>query len=146
MATLKHSIKIKNSPKAIFDFFRDIARNYKKWHPDHINAKWLKGRNFEKGSVLYAEERLGGKIEKLRFKTTKCEKNKILEYKLLFPESIICSGGSFTIRPANGGSIFTATLSFRLGSILAKLFPSKQKALKKHMKEESENLKKLLEN
>jgi len=108
-------------------------------------AKWKKGKGFEPGSVLYAEEYLGEKIEKLTFKLIKNIPDSLIEYKVLFPESIICSGGSFLIEPHGKGSRFTATLIFRFGFILSKLFSKRVSALKKHMKEEGENLKKLLE-
>lgn len=146
MITLKDSIVIKRPPEAIFEWFDHFMENYKKWHPkDHVSAKWIKGKNFEEGSVLYVEEYLGEKLEKLKFKGTKKIKNKLIEYKLLFPHSLICSGGSFVVKPHKTGSVFTATLSFPFGSILSKLMPARVKALKKHMKEEGENLKKLLE-
>ena len=121
-------------------------KDYKQWHPeDHISAKWIKGKGFEPGSVLYAEEYLGDKIEKLTFKLTKNIPNNLIEYKVLLPESIICSGGSFLIEPHGKGSIFTATLTFKFGFILSKFLAKRVNALKRHMKEEGENLKNMLE-
>ena len=145
MLTLEDSIKIKRKPEVIFKWLSHFVENYKKWHTDHVMAKWIKGDNFKEGSVLYAEEYLGGKLEKLRFKSTKYVPNELIEYKVLFPESLICYRGSFKVKPYNQGSVFTAALSFRFGYILSKLFPHKLKAIKKHMREEGENLKKLLE-
>ncbi|UCH51397.1 MAG: hypothetical protein JSV54_01095, partial [Chloroflexota bacterium] len=134
-------------PEVIYRWFKNnFVKDYKKWHPkDNILAKWLKCKGFEPGSVLYAEEYLGDEIEKLTFKITKNIPNSLIEYKVLLPESIICSGGSFLIKPHVKGSTFTATLTFRFGFILSKFLAKRVNALKRHMKEEGENLKKLLE-
>ena len=74
------------------------------------------------------------------------KQNRKIEYKLLFPTSIICPKGSFIIEPKEGSSIFTATLSFRFGWLFQKFAKSRVEAITKHMKEEGENLKKILEN
>jgi len=147
MLKLQDSIIIKQPPEVIYRWFENnFVKDYKKWHAkDHILAKWIKGKGFEPGSVLYAEEYLGENIEKLTFKVIKTIPSNLIEYKVLFPESIICSGGSFLIEPHGKGSRFTATLTFRFGFILSKFLSKRANTLKKHMKEEGENLKKLLE-
>lgn len=145
MATLKDSVLINRPPEVVFEWFAHFAENYRDWHKDHVLGKWVKGKNFEKGSVLYAEEYLGGKLEKLSFEITNCVRNELIEYKMLFPESIICSGGSFSIKHSNSGSVFTATLSFRFGGLLSKVAGKRVEAIRMHMKEEGENLKVLLE-
>ena len=110
-----------------------------------MKAAWLEGNDFEKGSVLYAEEYTGDKLEKLSFKVPDRIQNELMAYTVLFPESIICLGGTFSIRPSNSGSIFTATLFFRFGWLLSKIAKNKIQAIEIHMKEEGENLKKMLE-
>lgn len=144
MTTLEDSVT-NRLPEAIFEWFTHFAENYRSWHKDHVASRWIKGKNFEKGAVLYAEEYLDDKLEKLSFEITRCVQNELIEYKVLFPESIICSGGSFSIKPSNGRSIFTATLSFRFGGLLSKAAGKKVEAIRLHMKEEGENLKVLLE-
>lgn len=59
--------------------------------------------NFEKGSVLYAEGYLGVKLEKIIIEIAICIWNELIGHKVLFPESIICLGGSFSIKPSKGG-------------------------------------------
>lgn len=145
MTTLKDSVRINRPPEVVFSWFAHFEENYRAWHKDHVLARWIKGKNFEKGSVLYAEEYLGGKLEKLSFEITNCVPNELIEYKVLFPESIICSGGSFLIEPSSDGGIFTATLSFRFGWVFSKLAGKRVEAIRLHMKEEEENLKALLE-
>ncbi len=145
MITLTDLIEIKTTPEKIFDWFVHFEENFKAWHPDHVECRWLKGEPFEEGSILYVEEYLHGKLHKMKFLGTKIEPNKKIEYKLLFPTSIICPKGSFIIEPKGESCIFTATLSFRFSKILSKLAKSRVEATKKHMREEGENLKKLLE-
>ena len=144
MITLKDSIKIKTTPEKIFDFFVHFEENYLAWHPDHVKCRWLEGEPFEEGSILYIEEYLHGKLHKMKFLGTKVELNRKIEYKLLFPTSIICPKGSFIIEPKGKTCIFTATLSFRFGWLFSKLAKNRVGAVKKHMKEEGENLKRLL--
>ncbi len=76
---------------------------------------------------------------------TKYLPNKLIEYGVLFPESIVCSGGAFRVKSCGKGSIFTATLSFRFGYLLSKLMLSRVDGIRRHMKEEGENLKRILE-
>jgi hypothetical protein len=79
MATLKDSVVINRPPEVVFEWFAHFAENYRSWHKDHVLAKWVKGKNFENGSVLYAEEYLGGKLEKLSFEITRCLRNELIE-------------------------------------------------------------------
>lgn len=146
MLTLKDSITIDRPPEVIFEWFDHFTENYTSWHQDHVIAKWIRGRNFEKGSVLYAEEYLDGKLEQLSFEITRFTRGELIEYKLLFPHSIISPGGSFSVKPLNGeGSVFTATLSFRFGWLLSKIAKKRINAIRGHMREEGDNLKLLLE-
>ena len=142
---MEDSVRINRPPEAVFEWFSHFVENYRSWHQDHVKAVWLEGDDLEKGSVLYAEEYLGDKLEKLSFKITDRIQNELIAYRMSFPESIICSGGTFSIRPSNGGSIFTATLFFRFGWLLSKIAKNRIQVIEIHMKEEGENLKKILE-
>ena len=148
MTTLKDSIEIKTTPEKIFSGLIKVFSSeeyFKKWHKDHIKCQWLKGKPFEEGSILYVEEYLHGELHKMKFLGTKVEPNRKIEYKLLFPMSIICPKGSFIIEPKGESCIFTAILSFRFGWLFSRIAKSRLKAIKTHMKEEGENLKRLLE-
>jgi len=142
---IEDTIEIKASPQAIFSWLLNFQVNYTGWHPNHVKAKWTKGESFAVGSVLYTEEYIGTHLEKMKFQVIKVIPDKSINYKVLFPKSLICAGGSFSIEPSDGHSIFTATLKFPWGRILSKLFPAQLKALKIHMREEGENLKTILE-
>jgi hypothetical protein len=149
MINLKDSIEILKTPDKVFDGLIKVFSTqeyFKKWHKDHVKCNWIKGQPFEVGSILYCEEYLHGDLHKMKFQGVKKERNKKIEYKLLFPMSIICPKGSFLIEPKEGNSIFTAILSFRFGWFFQKFAKSRVEVITKHMKEEGENLKKLLEN
>ena len=148
MVTVKDAIEIKTTPEAIFDGLIKVFSSqeyFKKWHKDHVKCQWLKGKPFEEGSILYVEEYLHGKLHKMKFLSTQLEPNRKIEYKLLFPMSMICPRGSFTVEPKEESSIFTATLTFRFGWLFTKFAKSNVEAMKSHMREEGENLKKLIE-
>ena len=144
MIILKDSIEIKTTPEKIFDFFVHFEENYLAWHPDHVKSYWI-GKPAKEGSILYCEEYLHKKLHKMKFRITKVELNRKIKYKLSFPMSVICPKGSFVIEPKGDSCIFTATLSFRFGWLFSKLAKDRVEAVKKHMKEEGENLKRLLE-
>lgn len=149
MITLIDSIEVQTTPEKLFNGLIKVfssQEDYKKWHKDHIKCRWIKGQPFEVGSILCSEEYLHGELHKMKFLSTKKEPNKIIEYKLLFPTSIICPKGSFIIEPKEGSSIFTATLSLRFGRLFQKFAKKRVEAITLHMKEEGENLRTILEN
>ena len=149
MITLKDSIEIQTTPEKVFNAWIKVFSSqeyFKKWHPDHVKYSWIKGEPFAVGSILYVEEYLHCKLGKMKFLITNLEINRKIEFKLLFPTSIICPKGSFMIEPKERSSIFTATLTFRFGRFFQKFAKSRVEAVTTHMKEEGENLKKILEN
>lgn len=144
MITIKDSTEIKTNPDKIFNWLKNLEKHYKEWHPDHI--KWINETGgLYKGDVVYYEEYLHGKLHKIKSKIIKIEENKKIEFKNLFPMSILSPKGSFIIDDRGKSCIFTATLSIRFGRIFSILAKSRVTALKKHMKEEGENLKRILE-
>lgn len=152
--TLTESIEIRSTPEKVFEFFQQIVddESYRAWHPkDHVALRWIKGEPWQKGSVLYAEEYLHGKLHKLKFLITEVVPNRKIEFaplsrllRIFFPQN------TFSIEPKEHSCIFTATGCLRLGRFM-KTFAKKKldfalSSVRKHMKEEGENLKRLLEN
>jgi hypothetical protein len=151
--TLKDSIEIKATPQKVFEWlvqrFKD-KESYQAWHPDHLDIRWIKGEPLQEGSALYAEEYLHGDLHKLKFRVTRIVPNRVIEYRSLFPLSILAPGNTFLIEPKEGSScIFTAMVRLRLpGWLFKKLYErheNKIEATEQHMKEEGENLKRALE-
>jgi hypothetical protein len=150
MVALRDEIEINATPKRIFEWFSQLDSNYLEWHPDHVVCKYLTGKFFEEGSIIYAEEYLHGELHKLKMKTVRYLPNSLIEYKILG----LGSKGSFIVEPRGKTSNFIATLDFGFGiplldkiidPILERVLSSQLGALRMHMKEEGQNLKGILE-
>ena len=150
---IKDSIEIKTTSEKVFKFITGIVddESYKQWHKeDHVSFRWLEGKPWVEGSVLYAEEYIHGKLHKFKFEIKKIIPNKRIEYmpkshfvRRFFPknEFVLAQKGEFCR--------FTASGTYRVGR-LGKFFFKKAienglSSVKKHMREEGENLKIILE-
>ena len=153
MITLKYSIEINASADKVFNQLVENLSNresYKLWHPEHVELRWIKGEPVREGSILYAEEYLDGNLHKLKFRITKIVPNKLIAYAPLFPLSIIATGNSFrTVSKGENRCVFSSEGHIRfplwLFKKVHKAHEGKLVASEKHMKEEGENLKKILE-
>ena len=150
---LTESVEIKTTPQKIFDFFRHLVddESYRAWHPDdHVALRWIKGRPLEEGSVVYAEEYIHGKLHKVKFVITKVIPNSRIEFaplsrflRIYFPKN------TFAIEPKGDICVFTTSGCLRVGWLVKTFAAGKLKrglsSVRKHMKEEGENLKRILE-
>jgi len=145
---LTDSIKIKASSEKIFNFLTGLKDDdsYRTWHPDHVVMRWIKGEPFTEGSIVYFEEYLHGKLHKAKFICTKVIPNQLIAYRPQFPLSIFFPGNQFIIEPVDEEScIFTATVKARMGPLAKALSRKQIEGVKRHMKEEGENLKAIVE-
>jgi len=152
--TLTDSIEIKTTPEKIFSFLTNLVddKSYKAWHhDDHVALRWLKGEPWNEGSVVYAEEYIHRKLHKLKFIVTKVVPNKKIEYvpvsrflRRYFPKN------TFSIEQKGESCVFIASGTYRVGWIVKTFFKKALEngllSIRKHMKEEGENLKRILEN
>jgi carbon monoxide dehydrogenase subunit G len=145
MKTLKESIKINVPPEVIWKWILNFAENYCEWHPSHIKACWVKGKPNQIGSILYFEEDLEQDLVKFSSELTKLEPNKLYEFRTLGSMKFLMPRSTFEIEPSGNDSIFTATLDFRMGKLLSKVAKKSMNNIIKHMQEEGDNLKKILE-
>ena len=150
---LTDSIEIKTTPEKIFNFLMNLVddESYRAWHKeDHVTLRWLKGSPWQEGSVVYAEEYIHGKLHKLKFAVTKVAPNERIEYaptskflRIYFPKN------EFIIEQKGDSCLFIASATYRIGWIVKTFFTKAlEKGLsgvRKHMKEEGENLKAILE-
>lgn len=150
---LTDSVEIAVPPEKVFEFLVGIVddASYRAWHPDdHLAFRWIRGAPWEEGSVAYAEEYLHGKLHKVKFRVDKVVPQREIVYappsrilRIFFPEN------RFEIRPSERGCIFTAQGHFRFGRIAKALAKRKLEiglsSVRRHMKEEGENLKRILE-
>jgi hypothetical protein len=147
----ENSVGIDALPEAVWNFFVNIEKNYKTWHPeDHIFIKWIKGVPHEIGSIVHAEEYLCGKIHKITMRVADMEKNRKIAYRTLFPKSILYPKSEYFFEPKEEGCVFTAVNYFTFPGffyILArKRINAYIAATEKHIMEEGVNLKRSLEN
>jgi len=145
MKTLKESIEINVAPEVIWEWFLHLAENYCEWHPSHLKAYWKSGIPNKIGSVFYAEENIAGELLKMRSKLTKLIPNRLYKFKTAGSLKLLLPRGTFEINPSDNGSIFTATLDFRMGNLFSKIAKKKVSEITQHMIEEGQNLKGILE-
>ena len=153
MITLRDSIEISASAEKVFmQLVRYLANgeSYKSWHPEHVDLQWIKGDPLQVGSILYTEEYLQGYLHKFKFRITKVISNKLIVYTPLFPLSIIATGNTFSIeQKGENRCSFTAEGHIRfplwLFKKVHKSHEGKLTASAKHMKEEGENIKAVVE-
>ena len=151
---LTDSIEIKTTPEKIWEFFTNLEKNYRTWHPeDHVIFQWIKGKPMEAGSKFYAEEYVLGKIKKFSGTVSEVVPYRKIVFRYSFPLSLVSTGFEWRIEPKGSSSVFTAISSIRAERIMRTLVKySEYKGMetlievgKKHVKEEGENLKKILE-
>ena len=147
------SIEIRRTPEKIFEFFYSLVddASYRAWHPDdHVTMRWTKGSPWQEGSVIYAEEYIDVELQKLTFIVTKVVPDREVEY---VPVSRFrrryAPKYTFSVEPKDPSSVFTAAVHVRV-PLLPRLLAKKKvegglSSVRKHMKEEGENLKKILE-
>jgi len=150
---LQDSIEIKTRAEKVFNFLTSIVDDdsYRAWHKeDHVRFRWLKGSPWTEGSVMYAEEYIHGKLHKLKFEIIKVIPNRRIEYtptsrfvRRFFPKN------EFIIEQKGEFCLFIASGTYRLGKIGKVLFKKaierSLSSVRKHMREEGENLKSFLE-
>ena len=150
---LKNSIDINTTPEKIFEFLYSLVddESYRLWHSDdHVAFRWLKGSPWQEGSVIYAEEYIDGELQKLTFIITKVVPDREIEY---VPVSRFrrryAPKYTFSVEPGDTGCVFTATVHARIPLLLRLIAKKKVErglsSVRKHMKEEGENLKTILE-
>ena len=139
------SAHIATTPEAVFAFFSDMEANYTRWHRDHLLFRWEGRAGLEIGRQFYFEERIAGKLLKKRVRFTRIEPDRI-EFALTNPFfRLVLPWIAFAITPEGGGVRVTQTIPIRTGPIGAWLNRREFDAVRIHMAEEAENMKRLLE-
>lgn len=150
MIVLSDTIEISAPAKEIYLFFLRFQENYLAWHPDHTFCRYLTDGPMGIGSVIYIEELLHGKPHKLKLRITRLEPYSLIEY-----HNFMGTKGLFLFEQKSSDStLFTAELRFGLDipileklldPILRLLLSRQLKGIHKHIKEEGENLKRIVE-
>ena len=142
---LEDTIEINTTPEKIWEFWANMDKNYKAWHPqDHILFRWTKGRPMEEGSTIYAEETVGGKLLKIKVTCVDVIPNKKFALVYPFPASLFAKY-EYMVERRGENSAFTAYTYLKYLGFAKKRIQSVVEIGKKHVREEHENLKKILE-
>lgn len=137
-----------NAPAtAVFRFFDEMADNYTRWHPDHHGYRWVEGDRCQPGAIFEFDETIGGHQQKKKMRFTRVTADRFLEFeptnrfiRLLMPRL------SFGMEPIDAESCqFEAKIHLRVGPIGARLNRREFDAVRLHMCQEGENLKRLIE-
>lgn len=143
---LRDTVVIRSTPDAFFAFFEAMETNYLRWHPDHRLFRWEEGRGLGEGVVFYFEEVIGGKLLKKRVVFTRIEPGRHIEFtftnrllRLILPRMV------FRAEPRGDDIRVTAEIVVRTGPIGAWLNRKEFDAVRRHMAEEGQNLKRILE-
>jgi len=157
MQTINEKTIIKSPPEKVWEFLTTLHKgdNYHQWHPhDHIIYRLKKGDMQTIGSKAYFEERIGTFKLKLTYQLTKAQYPSYLEYSPAFPLSLLNLGkASFALKSIEANATeLTAYVRYGYGlpimggliDFLIRMFVKKADA-EKHIREEGENLKRLLD-
>jgi hypothetical protein len=143
---LRSEIRIQARPEHVMEFFEAMEENYTRWHPDHHRFEWIEGRGVAEGVVFEFDEEVAGKRQKREALYTHVVEGQHLEFaptskliRLFLPRML------FRLSPQGDGLLFVQELHVRIGPLGAWLNRNEFEAVRQHMKEEGENLKRLLE-
>lgn len=137
---------IEAPPERVFGFFDAMAQNYLRWHPDHARFEWRQGDRVAVGNTFYFEEVIAGRLLKKEVVFTAVEPGRFMAFaptwwlmRLFLPSM------TFETRPHGTGTEFVAAIRVRTGPVGARLNRREFDAVRQHMREEGENLKRLME-
>ncbi|MFO7996158.1 MAG: hypothetical protein R6U93_03285 [Dehalococcoidia bacterium] len=147
------AISIRTTPGNIFNYLTSIVDDdsYKALHDaNNVSFRWLKGQPWVVGSIAYAEHYLHGELHKFEFIVTKVVPNRHIEY---MPTSRLMrrffSRKEFVIEEDDDTCLFTTSETLRVGWIMRTFFKKHLEnglsSTRRHMREEGENLKRILE-
>jgi hypothetical protein len=143
---LEETTRVHASPDDIYRFFETMDEKYERWHPDHLEFRWISGDGLVEGAEAYFEERIAGKTQRRTVRFTEIVPGRYIEFE---PTSLLAGllmpSISFTIDPTEDGCDFVQRIKVRTGPIGARLNRREFDAVREHMKEEGENLKTVVE-
>jgi hypothetical protein len=141
----KDTVEIATTPEKIWDFCANMETNYKKWHPeDHILFKWTRGEPMTEGAKIYGEEIVGGKLLKLSLTCRDVVPYRKYSFKFSFPRSLFVRY-DYLIEPRGDKTAFTAIMVLHFPRFVRKKVEQVLEVGSKHVREEGENMKRLIE-
>lgn len=143
---LTETTRISASPGDVYRFFEEMEENYERWHPDHVSFRWTAGGELKRGAEARFEERIAGKRQRKTVRFVAVRPDRYLEFTpTSFLVGLLMPQISFAIEPRSDGCELTQRIVVRTGPIGARLNRREFDAVRTHMREEGENLKRILE-
>jgi len=142
---LEEQTWIDTDPADVFRFFETMEDQYEDWHPDHILFRWREGGELQEDAEAYFEERIGGQLQQKTVVFTRIRPNRYLEFRPTDWTRLLLPSISFSIEPDDCGCTVVQRIKVRTGPIGRFLNRREFEAVRTHMREEGENLKRLLE-
>ena len=143
---LRNETWLRTTPNRIMEFFQAMESNYTRWHPDHHRFEWAKGRGIGEGVEFEIEEEIDGKSKRKRLVYKRVVNGHHIEFaptskllRVLLPRIL------FRIIPDGDGCRLVQEVHVRIGPVGAWLNRKEFDKVRRHMREEGENLKTLLE-
>lgn len=147
---LEHSVTIAAPPEAVWRFLENLETNYSRWHPDdHRVFRWTGGTPLAKGSTLYSEQFMAGKLVKYNAVIAESIPLKKVVMTFSYPVSLITERIEWRVDVRGDSAVFTAGTHLRFGIAARTFFKRRIYRLiaehDRHVGVEGENLKRLLE-
>lgn len=149
MKKLRDEVVVDAPPDDVFEFFRSMdEQRYLAWHREHIAFQFVEGEQIEEGARAYFEEDVGDEHIESTVRYTEVRPAEYIEFRdedrltrLFNPKN------TFAFAPADGGTRVVAAIHLRIGPLerLSSQVRHELDELRRHMREEGENLKQFVE-
>jgi uncharacterized protein YndB with AHSA1/START domain len=149
MNILRDAVVVEAPPETVFGFFRGMDEDrYLAWHREHLAFRFEEGDRIEAGARAYFEEEIGDEHLASTVRYTEVRAPEYIEFRdedrltrLFNPKN------TFGFEPVDGGTRVVAEVHLRIGPLerLSSQVHHELEELRRHMREEGENLKRLVE-
>lgn len=141
------SIQIQAAAERGFAFFEGMDANYTRWHPDHLKFEWRRGRGLAVGNEFHFEEVIGGQRQVKTTRIVEVIPDRFFAFTMVNPLfRFFLPRLSFGFEPQGQGFLFRAEIRLHgIGPLGRRLNRREFEAVERHMAEEGQNLKALLE-
>lgn len=149
MKILRDEVVVEATRPACFEFFRSMdEQRYLAWHPEHVAFRYVEGDRIEEGARAFFEETVGDEHLASTVRYTEVRPPEYVEFRdeslrtrLFNPKN------TFAFEPVDGGTRVVAEVHLRIGPLerLSSQVHHELEELRRHMHEEGENLKRLVE-
>jgi uncharacterized protein YndB with AHSA1/START domain len=149
MAVLSDEVIVDAPPDAVYEFFRTMdEERYLAWHREHLAFRFVAGDRIAEGARAYFEEEIGDEHFESTVRYTEVRAPEYIEFRdedrltrLFNPKN------TFAFESVDGGTRVVAEVHLRIGPLerLSSHVHHELEELRRHMREEGENLKRLVE-